>query len=69
MEISGGSAVKILPAMQEMRVPSLRQEDHPDAPTPAWSGHPLQHSYLGNPTDRGAWQAIVSGVAKESDKT
>ena len=33
------------------------------------NGHPLQHSYLGNPTDRGAWQAIVSGVAKESDKT
>ena len=27
MEISGGSAVKVLPAMQEMRVPSLHQED------------------------------------------
>ena len=25
---------------------------------------PLQHSCLGNPMDRGAWQAIVHGVAK-----
>ena len=27
-------------------------------------GKPLQHSYLKNPMDRGAWQAIVHGVAK-----
>ena len=27
-------------------------------------GHPLQYSCLGNPTDRGAWWAIVRGVAK-----
>ena len=31
--------------------------------------NPLQYSCLGNPTDRGAWQATVSGVAKESDVT
>ena len=27
-------------------------------------GNPLQYSYLGNPMDSGAWQAIVHGVAK-----
>ena len=27
-------------------------------------GNPLQHSCLENPTDRGAWQATVHGVAK-----
>ena len=32
------------------------------------NGTPLQHSCLGNPMDRGAWQATVHGVAK-SDKT
>ena len=25
-------------------------------------GNPLQQSYLGNPMDRGAWQATVYGV-------
>ena len=33
------------------------------------NGNPLQHSCLGNPMDRGAWWAIVHGVAKESDMT
>ena len=28
------------------------------------SGHQLQYSCLGNPMDRGAWQATVHGVAK-----
>ena len=31
------------------------------------NGDPLQYSCLGNPTDRGAWQAIVHEVAEESD--
>ena len=38
---------------------------------PAWgrapeggNGNPLQYSCLGNPMDRGAWQATVHGVAK-----
>ena len=30
------------------------------------NGKPLQYSFLENPMDRGAWQAIVHGVAKES---
>ena len=33
------------------------------------NGNPLQYSCLGNPMGRGDWQAIVYGVAKESDTT
>ena len=33
------------------------------------NGNPLQYSCLGNPRERGAWQASVHGVAKESDMT
>ena len=33
------------------------------------NGNPLRYSCLGNPVDRGAWQATVHGVAKESDMT
>ena len=32
-------------------------------------GYPLQYSCLGNPMDRGAWQATVHRVSKESDVT
>ena len=28
------------------------------------NGNPLQYFCLGNPMDRGAWQAIVQGVAR-----
>ena len=31
--------------------------------------NPLQYSGLGNPVDRGAWQATVLGVAKDLDTT
>ena len=33
------------------------------------NGNPIQYSCLGNPLDRGAWQATVHGVAKEFDMT
>ena len=33
------------------------------------NGNPLQYSCLENPIGRGAWGAIVHGVAKESDTT
>ena len=33
------------------------------------NGSPVQYSCLGNPWDRGAWQAPVHGVAKELDTT
>ena len=39
---------------------SLDWEDSPGE----GNGNPLQHSCLGNPMDRGAWWAIVHGVAK-----
>ena len=31
------------------------------------NGNPLQCSCLGNPMDRGAWQATVHGITKELD--
>ena len=40
-----GSAVKNLPAMQEMQVQSLSQEDSPEG----GQGNPLQYSCLENP--------------------
>ena len=33
------------------------------------NGNPLQYSCLGNPMDRGAWQATVHGVTKQLDNT
>ena len=33
------------------------------------NGNPLQYYCLENPKDRGAWRAIVPGVAKEPDTT
>ena len=33
------------------------------------NGNALQYSCLGNPINRGAWQATVHRVAKESDMT
>ena len=33
------------------------------------NGRPLQYSYLGNPMDRRIWQAIIHGLAKESNTT
>ena len=33
------------------------------------NGYPLQSSYSDNPMDRGAWQAIVHGIEKESYMT
>ena len=33
------------------------------------NGNPLQYSCLENPMDRGAWEATVHGLTKESDIT
>ena len=33
------------------------------------NGNPLQYACLENPMDRRGWQALVLGVAKESDTT
>ena len=32
------------------------------------NGNPLQYSRLGNPMDRGAWQAMVHGVAESQTR-
>ena len=32
------------------------------------NGKPLQYSCLGNPMDRGAWQATVKGVTKSQTR-
>ena len=63
--VPGGSVVKNLPA---------NAEDADSVPASGRSpgegnSNPLQYSCLGNPIDRGAWQATVHGVAKESDTT
>ena len=53
--------VKILPANEE----DLRDSGLiPRSGRSPGGGHgkPLQYSYLENPMDRGAWQAIVHGV-------
>ena len=44
-----------------MQVQSLGGED---ALVEEGRANPLQYSCLGNPMDRGAWQATVHGVAK-----
>ena len=44
-------------------IPGLRRS------TGEGKGNPLDYSCLGNPMDRGVWQAVVYGVAKESDTT
>ena len=52
--------VKNLPAVQETWVRSLGQEDSPGE----GNGNPFQYACLGNPMDRGPWQAAVHGVTK-----
>ena len=52
--------VKNLPAIQETWVRSLGWEDSPGE----GNGYPLQYSCLENPTEKGAWQAAVHGVAE-----
>ena len=52
--------VKSLPAVWETGVHSLGWEVSPGE----GNGNPLLYSCLENPTDRGAWQTAVHGVAK-----
>ena len=65
MSFPGGSVVKNLPANAGDAGSIPQSERSPRE----GNGNPLQYSSLGNPTDRGAWQAAVYGVAKESDTT
>ena len=61
----GGSRVKNPPAIAE-DVSSIPGSGRSPG---EGNGKPLQYSCLGNPTDRGAWQAAVHGTTKESDMT
>ena len=61
----GGSDGKESACGQETWVQSLGREDSPGE----GNGNPLQCSSLGNPIDRGAWWAIVHGVAKDLEMT
>ena len=64
MVFPSGSVVKNLPAMQETQeIPGSKRSPG------VGNGNPLQYSCLGNPMDRGAWQATVYGVAKQLDRT
>ena len=65
MGFPGGSAVKNLPANEGDAglIPGLGRSPGEE------SDNPLQYSCLGNPMDRGAWQATVHGVTKESHMT
>ena len=56
--------VKNPPAMQETQVHSLGWEDSPGE----GNANSLQYSCLENSMDRGAWQAVVHGVAKSQTR-
>ena len=68
MGFTGGSVVKNPPTNARDRgdvgsIPGLGRSPS------VGNGNALQYYCLGNPMDRGAWQAIIHGVAKESDMT
>ena len=57
----GGSVVKNLPAYARDMSSTFRLRKS----SGEGNGSLLQYSCLGNPMDRGAWQATVNGVTKE----
>ena len=63
MGFPGGSVLKNLPANlgNTGSIPGLGRASGEE------NENPLQYSCLGNPTDRGAGQVTVPGVAKELD--
>ena len=56
----GDSVVKNPPARKETQI----RVSGPGISPGEGNGNPLQYSCLGNPMDRGAWQATVLGVTK-----
>ena len=63
MGFPNGSAIKNPPAMQETQETWIRSLGGKD-PLGGGNGNLLQYSSLGNPMDRGAWQATVHGVPR-----
>ena len=62
----GGSVVKNLPAMEEMRHRFYFGSERSPG---KGNGNPFQYSCLRNPMDRGAWWDTVHVVVKESEVT
>ena len=64
---SGGSVVKNLPAnaRDTKDVGSIPESGRSPG---EGNGNPLQYSCLGNPKDRGAWQATLHGAAKSQTR-
>ena len=65
MGFPDGAVVKNLPASAR----DMGLMPDPGRSPGEGNGNPLQCFCLGNPMDRGAWQAIVHGIANESDMT
>ena len=61
--------VKNLPAMQETHALRVQLLGWEDPLKEEMAIHSNQYYCLENPTERGAWQATVNGVAKELDTT
>ena len=66
--------IKDFPGGSDGKVSAYNAEDLGSIPGSGRSpgegnGSPLQYSCLGNPMDRGVWQATVHGVMKELDTT
>ena len=59
--------VKNLPAMQQMQADASLISGLGRSPEEG-NGNPLQYSCLESPMDRGAWRAIVHGVAKSQTR-
>ena len=68
MGFSGGSAVKNLPA-NTRDTGDLGSIPGSGRSPRTGNGNSLQYSYLGNPTDRGAWWATVPCSHKEVNTT
>ena len=60
VDFPGGSVVKNLP----VNAGDMGSIPDPERSPGEEHGNPLQYSCLGNPMDRGAWQATVHGLAK-----
>ena len=61
----GGSVVKNL----RVKAGDMGSIPDPGRSPGEGNGNPFQYSCLGNPMDRGAWQAAVRGAIKELDMT
>ena len=74
LETRGGHPWAGPPGLEGLPRPSEEDPDARDAglisgsgiPYGEGNGSPLQYSCLENPMDRGAWQAVVHGVAESS---